>query len=231
MDNTKRLIVLLLIGAIIPLKMATETIGGPNDFSYFWHAARSALYGSPTTAWFPYPPHALFLYLPFAPLPFHAAWAVFNFYGLALFVLAARPYMPKGFPPVSAICTPAVLICVLFGQTGLVVGALWLWAFRGRWQAVALLTFKPHLGILSALSLSRRTLLPTVICRWSHSSSRVWPCFRNGGRDSPTSFSGSQDRSDRGQGGITSGLGRRSLTASSSGLFSLPPLSISSPAT
>jgi len=163
LDNTKRLVVLLLIGAIFPLKLAVETIGGPNDFSYFWNAARSALYGSPTIAWFPYPPHALFLYLPFAPLPFHAAWAVFNFYGLALFVLAARPYLPKGFPPLLAICTPAVIICVVFGQTGLVVGALWLWAFRGRWQAVAVLTFKPHLGILSALSLNRRTLLPTVL--------------------------------------------------------------------
>jgi len=163
LDKTKRLIVLLLIGAFFPLKLFVETIGGPNDFSYFWNAARSALYGSPATVWFPYPPHALFLYLPFAPLPFQAAWAVFNFYGLALFVLAARPYMPKEFPPLLAICTPAVLICVVFGQTGLVVGALWLWAFRGRWQAVALLTFKPHLGILSVLSLSRRTLLPTVV--------------------------------------------------------------------
>jgi hypothetical protein len=163
LENTKRLIVLLIIGAIFPVRLAVETIGGPNDFSYFWNAARAALYGSPTMAWFPYPPHALFLYLPFALLPFQAAWAVFNFYGLALFVLAARSYLPKGFPSVLAICTPAALICVLFGQTGLVVGALWLWAFRGRWQAVALLTFKPHLGILSALSLRRRTLLPTVI--------------------------------------------------------------------
>jgi hypothetical protein len=139
-----------------------ETFGGPNDFSYFWNAARSALHGSPTTAWFPYPPHALFLYLPFAPLPFHAAWAVFNLLGLALFVLASRRYLPKGFSPLFAICTPAVLTCVVFGQTGLVVGALWLWAFRGRWQAVALLTFKPHLGILSVLSLTRRTTLQTV---------------------------------------------------------------------
>ena len=159
----KRLVVLLLIGAILPLKLAVETFGGPNDFSYFWNAARAALYGSQTLPWFPYPPHALFLYLPFAPLPFHAAWAVFNFYGLALFVLAARPYLPEGFHPLLAICSPAVLICVTFGQTGLVVGALWLWAFSGRWQAVALLTFKPHLGILSALSLARRTILPTAI--------------------------------------------------------------------
>ena len=70
--------------------------------------------------------------------------------------------MPKGFPPILSICTPAVLTCVLYGQTGLIVGALWLWAFSGKWHAVALLTFKPHLGVLSALSLSRKTVLPTV---------------------------------------------------------------------
>jgi hypothetical protein len=163
LEHTKRLILLLLIGAIFPLKVAFETIGGPNDFSYFWNAARAALYGSPTITWFPYPAHALFLFLPFAPLPFHAAWAVFNFYGLALFVWAARPHLPNGFPPLLAICTPAALICVVFGQTGLVFGALWLWAFRGRWQAIALLTFKPHLGVLSVLALTRRTFASTAI--------------------------------------------------------------------
>lgn len=163
MHDTKRLVVLLLVGAIVPLKLAIETFAGPNDFSYFWNAARAALYGSPALPWFPYPPHALFLYLPFAPLPFHAAWAVFNLYGLALFMLAARPHLPQDFPPLLAICSPAVLICVIFGQTGLVVGALWLWAFSGRWPAVALLTFKPHLGILSVLSLSRRAILPAAM--------------------------------------------------------------------
>lgn len=112
--------------------------------------------------WFPYPPHAFFLYVPFALLPFLAAWAVYNLYGLALFMLAARHYLPKGFPAVLALGTPAVWICVLYGQTGLIVGALWLWAFRGKWQAVALLTFKPHLGVLSALSLNRKTLFPTI---------------------------------------------------------------------
>jgi hypothetical protein len=40
-----------------------------------------------------------------------------------------------------------------FGQTGLLFGGLWLLAFKGRWQAVALLTFKPHLGIMGIFSL------------------------------------------------------------------------------
>lgn len=130
---------------------------------YFWEAGQAVVSGTPVDKiWFPYPPHALFLYVPFALLPFLAAWAVYNLYGLALFLLAARHYLPKGFPTILALGTPATLVCVLYGQTGLIVGALWLWAFRGKWQAVALLTFKPHLGVLSALSLNRKTLLPTV---------------------------------------------------------------------
>jgi hypothetical protein len=43
-----------------------------------------------------------------------------------------------------------------FGQTGLLFGALWLLAFRNKWWAVALLSFKPHLGILSVLALRTR---------------------------------------------------------------------------
>jgi hypothetical protein len=59
----------------------------------------------------------------------------------------ARPYGR------FAILTPGALMCLYYGQTGLVVGGLWLLAFRGGWPAVALLTIKPHLGFLSVLSL------------------------------------------------------------------------------
>lgn len=158
------IVALCVLGAIWPLKLLIEWgASGPNDFAYFWEAGQAALGAHPVSKmWFPYPPHALFLYAPFALLPFLISWAVYNLYGLALFILAARRYLPSGFPPILAICTPAALTCVNYGQTGLIVGALWLWAFSGRWQAVALLTFKPHLGVLSALSLNRKTLLPTI---------------------------------------------------------------------
>ena len=55
-----------------------------------------------------------------------------------LFYWAARPYCPKGFPPILVVLTPAALTCYTFGQTGLLFGALWLLAFRGKWAAVAL---------------------------------------------------------------------------------------------
>jgi len=88
---------------------------------------------------------------------------LFNFAGIAFFSLAAKPYLPKGFPLILGICSPATLFCLFFGQTALFVGGFWLLAFRGRWAAVAALTFKPHLGVLSILALrSWPDLLRTV---------------------------------------------------------------------
>ena len=105
---------------------------------------------------FPYPPHALFFFIPFTPLPYLASYLVWNVVTAAFFCWAARPYLPKRFPAAMAILTPAALICMSFGQTGLLFGGLWLLAFQGKWAAVALLTLKPHLGVLSALTLRHR---------------------------------------------------------------------------
>ena len=44
----------------------------------------------------------------------------------------------------------------------MLIGALWLFAFRGKWAAVALLTVKPHLGLLSILSLRSWTKVALV---------------------------------------------------------------------
>ena len=160
------------IGALIPLAFIATRQFGAYDFSAFWFAARQVLsghtaevYNSAATlafaerwslggpAIFPYPPHALFIFLPFALVPYIPAYVTWNIVTGALFLWAARPYLPTGFPSILVILTPAALISFNFGQTGLLFGALWLLAFRGKWAAVALLTFKPHLGVLSILSL------------------------------------------------------------------------------
>jgi hypothetical protein len=99
---------------------------------------------------FTYPPQSLFLFAPFAllpPLPSIIAWDVFS---LAAFIYAARPYLPKGLPAAAAVVSPATLICLDYGQTGLVTSALFLMAMRGSGLAAAVLTFKPHLGFLVA---------------------------------------------------------------------------------
>ena len=161
-----------IIGALVPVGFILTGKFGEYDFATFWVAARqvlsgeaSAIYSQAATrlyadslglGWptiFPYPPHALFLFLPFALLDYIPAYLAWNLATAGFFYWAARPWLPKGFPPALAVVTPAGLVCLDFGQTGLLFGGLWLLAFRGRWAALALLTFKPHLGLLGILSL------------------------------------------------------------------------------
>lgn len=163
------------IGAIVPLIHIWMSALGKYDFAAFWIASRQAISGQSEAIYdasvaqrmadqltygigsiFPYPPHALFFFIPFAPLPYLPSYLVWNVATATFFWWAARPYLPKGFPPILAVLTPAAIICMDFGQTGLLFGALWLLAFRSKWWAVALLTFKPHLGVLSALTLRKR---------------------------------------------------------------------------
>ena len=164
-----------VIGGFLPLLFIAEMlIAGrtETDFTTFWVAGKMALAGNAAGAYdpvasalaakallgiesinFPYPPQSLFFFAPFALLPHALALLIWNVVTGALFVVAARPYLPKGFPPVLAVLTPAALLNFFFGQTGLLFGALWLFAFSGFWIAVAVLAFKPHMGILSALTL------------------------------------------------------------------------------
>jgi alpha-1,2-mannosyltransferase len=114
---------------------------------------------------FTYPPHALFLFAPFAILPPYAAFAAWDVASIGVFYLAARPLVPKGLPAFLAVLSPATLICLEFGQTGLLSSALFLMAMRGSGVAAAVLTFKPHLGILVALALflkSSRSVLVAI---------------------------------------------------------------------
>ena len=161
----RRVELVCAVGAIAPIGLALQWMGSSDpDFATLWSAGRAAIAGSAVYGgWFPYPPHSLFLFAPFGLLPLWPAYFAFNLLGLALFYWSARPYLPDDFPPYLPLCTPAALFCLYYGQTGLIVGALWLMAFRGTWPAVALLTFKPHLGILSALSLNRRTVTLTTV--------------------------------------------------------------------
>ena len=157
---------MIILGAIVPVVLMLKWIGtpSPTDFKYFWDAGAAVLHRqSWHSTWFPYPPQALFLFVPFALLPMWLANFLFDALGVVCFLIAAKSYLPVGFPTIAAILSPAALFCLFYGQTGLIIGALWLAAFKGRWPAVALLTIKPHIGILSALSLNRKTLVPTVI--------------------------------------------------------------------
>lgn len=150
---------LCAVGAIVPLTMTLLRFwaeGSSSDFWSLWSAGRAALAGGSVYASqlvFPYPPHSLFLFIPFSLPPFGWGLLLFNLVGIAFFAWAVKPVLPKDFPLILALCSPAALFCLFFGQTSLFVAGFWLLAFQGRWPAVAALTFKPHLGLLAVLSL------------------------------------------------------------------------------
>ena len=62
-------------------------------------------------------------------------------------------------PSVFAVVTPAGCLSLMFGQTGLLFGALWLLAFQRHGWAVGLLSLKPQVGFLTILTLDRRRFL------------------------------------------------------------------------
>ena len=114
-----------------------------------------------------YPPHALFVDAPFALLPYYVSLAIWSLLSVAFFAWAAKPYLPRGFPPLLAALTPAGCINLWNGSFGLLLGGLWLLFFRwfetrpARAGALAAaMTIKPHLGLAIAFTaLSKRRVL------------------------------------------------------------------------
>lgn len=113
-----------------------------------------------------YPPHSLFLVAPFGLFRYPAAIFGWNIGSLAIFTWAARQYLPNTLPWWTATFSPAALICLVFGHYGLLIGALWLLAFRGSGTAAAIMTIKPHLGLMvliRALFEKRMFLVASVV--------------------------------------------------------------------
>jgi len=116
-----------------------------------------SLVGPVEPHYYSYPPSSLFLAAPFGLLPYSVAFAIWIGGTLALFLWAARPYIriTPGFPILLAAITPAALINIWAGHYGFLIGALWLACFArierqptGAGIFAALLTIKPHLGLL-----------------------------------------------------------------------------------
>ena len=113
---------------------------------------------------FSYPP-ALFLFVwPLAFLSYVPALLLWTAATGIAFLLAARPYLARaGTPLWVAAILPASLVNLWAGHHGFVLAALWLAAFAslpGRpalaGALIALLTLKPHMGVLIPLVLMLR---------------------------------------------------------------------------
>jgi hypothetical protein len=173
---------LFLIGVLWPTSFWKWLHTSERDFGSFWvagQAIRSGLdpYNVPALKAFgdqllgvanynfTYPPHSLFLFLPFSFFTPVAALILWNIVSVIFFWWAARPLIPKGMPTIYALLSPAALINLNYGQTGLISAGLFLMAFRPNGFAAAVLTFKPHLGflVIPAVLRSRRAFVTTII--------------------------------------------------------------------
>jgi hypothetical protein len=152
------------------------TLEGRSDVIYAlrdYVAYQRELFGAITPHFYSYPPTSLFLAAPFGLLPYFAAFLLWIAGTLGIFLWAARPYIRdvRNFPLLLAAITPAALINIWAGHYGFLIGALWLACFTRLEQQqptragviAALLTIKPHLGLLLPPLLIARRKWKTIV--------------------------------------------------------------------
>lgn len=166
----------VLLFAALPWLAPNMAVG--QDFSAFWTAARlalqgraaasyggaeqaamAALFGGGTHPPFFYPPPALLLWLPFAPLPFGVAAALWIGVSGLGYGLAMRAMLGRG-GAVLAWAFPGAMVCALFGQNALFSAMLFA-AFALTLERapvvagmlIGLLLYKPQLAVLVPLAL------------------------------------------------------------------------------
>jgi hypothetical protein len=150
-----------------------------HDFGVLWIAGRlawdgqiAALYGQTQQAMvaamfgpghlgpFYYPPVALLLFVPFGFLPFPAAAMAWVGTTGAAFAAAVGAIAGRGTIPM-ALAWPAMIVCGLYGQNGLLLAALFGGAALALDRfpvlagvAIGCLIYKPHLAVLAPLVLA-----------------------------------------------------------------------------
>ena len=113
---------------------------------------------------FSYPPTLLLFLWPLGLIGYVPAFLLWIGFTGAAFLMAARPYLAKaGLPVWLAALLPASMMNVWAGHHGFVLAALWLGAFAALPKRpvlagllIALLTLKPHMGVLIPLLLLLR---------------------------------------------------------------------------
>lgn len=189
---------LLGLGWVAMAEQGVDRSGKPlgYDFITFWSASKLALEGEPVAAYdlrrivavqheavpgirthhpWHYPPTFLLLVLPLALLPYAASFFAFVGLSLAAYASVIRRILPQ--PGVQALlfAFPGVMLSAFHGQNAFLTTALMgaaLWNLHSRpWLAgalFALLTIKPHLGLLIPIALvcgaHWRALLSACLC-------------------------------------------------------------------
>lgn len=176
------------LDALEGIRLNPTTILG-RDFVNIWHGGREAIDGAAGVydrdAYraslfaaagvfgiyaFSYPPHMLMLAIPFGAPPYLVSLAIWTLGGLALFVHAARPWLREdGLPAWAALLLPGAVVNIWAAHFGFFIGALalygWRWAERSPSRAgaaFALMTVKPHMGLLVPIVLAARGRWRTI---------------------------------------------------------------------
>jgi len=177
------------IGRLQGLHVNPSTLLG-RDFVNIWHGGREALNGAEAIydrdAYratlresadvfgiyaFSYPPHMLLFAIPFGWPSYPASLAIWTVGGLALFLHAARPWLrDAGLPLWAVLVLPGSVVNLWAGHFGFLIGALALYGWRhagtrpaASGAAFALMSVKPHLGILVPLILALRRDWRTIV--------------------------------------------------------------------
>ena len=111
-----------------------------------------------------YPPHMLLLSLPFGVVSYLAALAGWLILTFGFFWYAAGPWLREvGLPTWASLILPATVVNIWAGHFGFLIGALALYGWwRGQTDpkrsglAFAVMTVKPHMGILVPLVLAMK---------------------------------------------------------------------------
>ncbi len=107
-----------------------------------------------------YPPHFMLMMAPFGLAGYNPALAAFTIAGLIVWwFVVIKPFHNKT-AGLALLTTPFLVICLVSGQLSLFLAAFFVWLFRNidarpilSGVLIALLTVKPHLGILIPLYL------------------------------------------------------------------------------
>lgn len=171
------------------IRLNRETIIG-RDFVNIWHGGREAaqhgaglIYDRPAYREalldavgitgiyaFSYPPHMLMLATPFGLPPYLVSLAIWLIGTFALFLFGARPFLKQaGLPMWSVLLLPGAVVNFWAGHFGFLIGGLALigWWQAKRWPmasgiAFALMSVKPHMGVLVPLVLAVRRQWTTI---------------------------------------------------------------------
>ncbi len=129
-----------------------EEIYRPDAFMAFQFSFIGAPIGHRIWA---YPPHSLFLAVPFALLDYYLSLLVWSAAGLVVLGLGCRRLGMSVMETAIILLSPATVLCLYYGQTGNLTGGLLLLALSARQGrdltaigAAAILTIKPQMGFL-----------------------------------------------------------------------------------